>query len=62
MKTGKLYKVIRNGHSNPQVGDVVVCLKKLKICSIYILGLNLRTKKRHHYVISNLEELCQSSK
>jgi len=56
MKTGKLYKVIRNGHSYPQVGDVVVFTGK-NTGNRVITGLNLRTGKRHHYFLENLEEL-----
>ena len=59
MKIGILYKVIRNGHSNPQVGDVVVCLEQTSGVDIYLLGLNLRTNKRHHYHIDNLEVICE---
>jgi len=57
MKTGKLYKVIHNGHTYPQVGDVIVCLEKVSGSDNYLLGLNSRTNKRHHYNICNLEEL-----
>tara|TARA_R110002110_G_scaffold136727_1_gene321636 strand:- start:246 stop:416 length:171 start_codon:yes stop_codon:yes gene_type:complete len=56
MKIGKLYKVIKNGHSYPQVGDVVVFVGKLTKNRL-ITGLNLRTGKRHHYFLENLEEL-----
>ena len=59
MKIGTLYKVIRNGHSNPQVGDMVVCLEQVSGSDNYLLGLNLRTNKRHHYSISNLEVICE---
>ena len=52
MKIGILYKVIRNGHSNPQVGDVVVCLEQVNGSDNYFLGLN-----RHR--TQDLEVLCE---
>ena len=59
MKIGTLYKVIRNGHTYPQVGDVIACLKQVGGVDLYLLGLNLRTNKRHHYHIDNLEVICK---
>ncbi len=58
MQVGTLYKVIKNGHSYPQVGDIVVLTGK-NTGNRVITGLNLRTGKRHHYFLKNLEVLCE---
>lgn len=53
-----MYKVIRNGHTYPQVGDIVVFLGK-NTGNRLITGLNLRTGIEHHYFMENLEALCK---
>jgi hypothetical protein len=58
MKVGTLYKVIRNGHTYPQVGDIVVFLGK-NTGNRLMTGLNLRTGIEHHYFMENLEALCK---
>jgi len=63
MQIGKLYKVIKNGHSYPQVGDIVVVTDLWSVLgSSYFTGINLRTGQTHHYCIDYVEVLCQSSK
>ncbi|QDP62018.1 MAG: hypothetical protein GOVbin1807_17 [Prokaryotic dsDNA virus sp.] len=62
MEIGKLYKVIRNGHTYPQVGDVIMYVQGLyrgDMRSVYFTGLNLRTMKQHHYKYEDVEVLCE---
>jgi hypothetical protein len=56
MKVGTLYKVIKNDHTYPQVGDVVVLVKVL---GGMFEGLNLRTNRRHHYFFVSMEVICE---
>ena len=56
MKVGTLYKVIKNDHTYPQVGDVVVLVKVL---GGMFEGLNLRTNRRHHYFFVSMEVVCK---
>lgn len=55
MQVGTLYKVIKNDHTYPQVGDVVVLIKPL---GNMFEGLNLRTNIHHHYFFESMEVLC----
>ena len=61
MKIGTLYKVIRNGHTYPQVGDIVVVTERDPECinRWYFTGINLRTGQTHHYCINYVEILCE---
>jgi hypothetical protein len=55
-KIGTLYKVTKNKHTYPQVGDIVVLIKVL---GGMFEGLNLRTNRRHHYFFESMEALCK---
>ena len=56
MKIGTLYKVTKNNHTYPQIGDVVVLIK---VFGGMFEGLNLRTNRRHHYFFGSMEVLCK---
>lgn len=56
MKIGTLYKVTKNNHAYPQIGDVIVLIK---VVGGMFEGLNLRTNRRHHYFFESMEVLCK---
>ena len=56
MRVGTLYKVIKNDHTYPQIGDVVVLIK---VFGNLFEGLNLRTNIHHHYFFESMEVLCK---
>lgn len=55
MEVGDICLVIKNGHTKPQVGDLVIITKE--VGTAYVEGMNLRTNTRHHYLKVELEKL-----
>lgn len=56
MKIGDLYRVKIQGHSDWQLGDLIVITGYL-IGSAYIEGINTKTGNRHHYRKDTLEKI-----
>ena len=58
IEVGDLCRVIKNGHKEPQLGDLVVVTQIYDRAScFYVEGINTRTGERHHYLKRNLEIL-----
>ena len=60
MVIGDLYRVIKNGHTKPQLGDLIVITRFVGGCpsdSAYVEGINTKTGNRHHYLKVELEKL-----
>ena len=55
MQVGDLCKVVKNGHTIPQIDDVIVITRF--VGSAYVEGVNLVTNRRHHYLRDNLIKL-----
>ncbi len=55
MKIGDLYRVKIQGHTDWQLGDLVVITRFVGIT--YVEATNLKTNTRHHYLKNNLEKL-----
>ena len=55
MQIGDVCRVIKNGHTKPQIGDFVIVTRT--IGSSYVEGLNLKTNTFHHYLRDELEVL-----
>ncbi len=53
MQIGDICKVVENGHTEPQLGDLVMIVRT--IGSVYVEGVNLRTNTTHHYLKTELE-------
>jgi len=53
MQIGDICKVIKNGHQDPQKGDLIMITRT--VGSVYVEGTNLRTNTRHHYLKTELE-------
>ena len=56
MRIGDICKVIKNGHTKPQMGDLIMITRF--VGSVYVEGTNLRTNTRHHYLKVELEAIC----
>ena len=56
MEIGDLCRVIKNGHTKPQLGDLIIVTRF--VGSAYVEGTNLRTNTTHHYLKIELEKLC----
>ena len=62
MKIGDLYRVKIQGHTDWQLGDLIVITRFVGGCrfdSAYVEGMNTKTGNRHHYLKDNLEKLCK---
>ena len=57
MKIGHLYIIKKNGHSYPQLGDIVICLRTNG--SWLFTGYNIKSMVTHHYHNQHVEELCK---
>ena len=55
MEVGDLCRVIKNGHTKPQLGDLVLIVRF--IGSAYVEGVNTKTGTHHHYLLVELEKL-----
>jgi len=55
IEVGDLCKVVKNGHSIPQIDNVIVITRF--VGSAYVEGVNLVTNRRHHYLRDNLIKL-----
>ena len=53
MRVGDICRVVRNGHTKSQQGDLVMVTRT--VGSVYVEGVNLKTNKRHHYLKTELE-------
>jgi len=59
MKIGDLYRVKTRGHTDWQLGDLIVITRLLigHTGTCYVEGINTKTGNRHHYLKANLEKL-----
>ena len=58
IEIGDLCRVIVNGHTDWQLGDLVVVTQIYdRASNYYVEGINTKTGTRHHYLKSNLEIL-----
>lgn len=57
MQVGHLYIIKKNGHSYPQKGDIVICLRTNG--SWLFTGYNIKSMVTHHYQNDCVEELCK---
>ena len=57
MQIGHLYIIKKNGHSYPQKGDIVICLRTNG--SWLFTGYNIKSMVTHHYQNDYVEELCK---
>jgi len=55
IEVGDLCRVIKNGHTKPQLGDLVLVTRF--VGSAYVEGKNLKTGGTHHYLKVELEKL-----
>jgi len=55
MQIGDLYRVIKNGHAKPQLGDLIIVTRF--VGSAYVEGINTKTGNRHHYLKVELEKI-----
>ncbi len=53
MQIGDICRVIKNGHTKPQKGDLIMITRT--VGSVYVEGTNLRTNTTHHYLKTELE-------
>jgi hypothetical protein len=57
MQVGDLCKVVKNGHSIPQIDNVIIITRF--VGSAYVEGVNTRSGRRHHYLRINLVPLTK---
>lgn len=55
MKIGDLYRIKIQGHTDWQLGDLIMITRF--VGSAYVEGINAKTGNRHHYLKDNLEKL-----
>ena len=60
MKVGKLYKVVSKTSHKPSHYGHIVIITGFTMMGVYetiIVAMNLNTQRKHHYHISELEEI-----